>query len=953
MASPFGKYQGGIEASTGNLVQAYGQMGQQTAQAIAGFGQNLAQGIQQYNENSAKNDILTSEAEALGMQIQQFKNQFGDSPEHAPFAQSLQPYIEQLSKVPSMSLTQKMGAVTGVKAAFANIGQQLQAFETMRGERLKRDYWAARNQTPTTNVVTDPVAIAKGEVPWDDTKTYDQNIAGFRAVAQKAIDNGVAIDIEKASGLYVANIKQALKTGRDKQGRPIAPETLSALQDQIAKGENFEQDLLNAYLGEDPEASFNSLMNLGDTIKSARDKVNEQRAAKAKAEGKPAPEPDTIEAWKAKKATAEKSIDALTGKTASEEAYQKAVANYEGLVKQDRLLYQDRKSQWQRDQTALQTEFDQIPDKITALQDFQDSLPTKIKDKDGNEVMNPEWLKAEKSMLALRKRSDEIRRRGTNLSGEAGLLDIPEPNNPFNEDGTPKRVAPKKEDYKVAGDTSANAPQNLATYAKMAKDADKNIGRLERVETAKKESVKLEKQIKDLEAKIADGETLAPSEIKRYQDNLESAILKYWEGSQNIGLPTAIRTMANPDEPITQESADRIVAELKDGLGGHAKLTALVNLSILKEVPVAKLGVKLWTKLGLLPEGKQLTQNEARYIENALKDTTNRNDTSRAIKYGTDSEKLEALKKLKSEFDSELTSGVRNPTPAEKSKMQSAKKAEAEKPTLIGTSNNLVIGTRRREVKASVEQQESDMAGFFQKKYGYVPAGFNDVFRANTPEANFKTMETPYGAFMWDGKGWSQIKTGTPMSAKEIGENAAYQFSNPDGSPKEFANSGVYLSGTFQGTTTELAKFRTEYRSLAHAERSIARLIEINEMTGESLSPTLKGEAKALLPAIKAALRTEIIGVGTVSNYEQELINDVVAGAADFWSLEASDRAKLAVIMDRVRNSINDVPAIYGLSVQRKGDSANIEKSLRQALLSSGGISSREAKWRAANPDKQ
>ena len=947
MASPFGRYQSGIEASTGNLVQAYGQMGQQTAQAIAGFGQNIAQGIQQYNENSAKNDILTSEAEALGMQIQQFQAQFGESPEHAPFAQSLQPYIDQLSKVPSMSLTQKMGAVTGVKAAFGNIGQQLQAFEIMRGERLKRDYWTARNQTPDTNVVTDPVAIAKGEVPWDDTKTYDQNISNFRQIAEKASDSGVAIDINKATQLYVANIEQSLRTGRDKMGKPIAPETLAALQDQIAKAQGYEENAMT----EDGVTDYAKEAALYDSLgKSARDTVNEQRAAKAKAEGKPEPEADTIEAWNKKKETAQKAIDALTGKTASDQSYQKAVTNYEGLVKQDRLLYQDRKSQWQRDQINLQKEFDQIPDKITALQDFQDSLPTKIKDKDGNEVMNPEWMKAEKSMLALRKRSDEIRRRGTNLSGEAGLLDIPEPENPFEADGTPKRPKPTREQYKVAGDTTPNAPENLAAYANMAKEADQNISRLTKVQEQERTKVKAKAEIAKINALIKQADKSVEDETDTPMGWMDKAAMAMESGVLDSINQKGFKEMARlyigqgRIKEVTPDTARMILDEINsDSMGGIAALGAIITPD-----PSA-------FGLGLVDSIRQLSKSEERLLEGAFAEWRTQDRIKRAEKSGDATFLKEELIKRKQLLEGRVLTGLETPKSSDISKANaaSAKKAEPEKPTLIGTANNLVIGTRRREVKASVEQQESAMAGYFQKKYGYVPAGFSEMYRANTPEANFKTMETPYGAFMWDGKGWSQIKAGTPMSAKEIGENAAYQFSNPDGSPKEFANSGVYLSGNFQGTTTELAKFRTEYRSLAHAEKSIARLIEINEMTGESLSPTLKGEAKALLPAIKAALRTEIIGVGTVSNYEQELINDVVAGAADFFSLESSDRAKLAVIMDRVRNSINDVPAIYGLSVQRKGDSANIEKSLRQALLSSGGMSSREAKWRAANPDKQ
>jgi hypothetical protein len=944
MAKSFGQYQSGIEASTGNLVQASGQMANLTANAMAGFGQNIAQGLQQYNENSAKNDVLTSEAEQLGMQIQQFQAQFGDSPEHAPFAQSLQPYIEQLAKVPSMSLTQKMGAVTGVKAAFGNIGQQLQAFELMRKERLNRDFWNAKNTTPLTEKITDPVAIAKGQAPWSDRKTFDQNIADFRALAQSAVDNtGAAIDISKATELYKESIKRTIKTGRDVSGRPIAPETLAALQDQIAKAEGYQA---NEQTADDGVTDYAKEAELYDSLSmSAKQMIDAKAEAKAKAEGKTVPDPDTIEAWKAKKTTAEQAKDTLKGRAYNQTAFDAAKVAYSAQVAKDTELLQRQTADWDARTKDVKKEYESIPTQIDKLRSMQSRIPEEVPDdsprgvKFGRTKLNPEWQKVDKQIQALRERQDELSSSYYNPPAKPVL---------------PTREAPKVDDFKVEITQTPDLESNIRFYDKQAKDADKNISRLERQETAKKESANLERHIKELEAKIADGEALAPSDITKYQNNIKSAILGWMDGVQNVALPTAIRQLA--DQPITQESADRIVSELKSGVRGHASLTALTNIALAQEIPLARLGKTIWTKLGIIDEGRQLTQNEARYIENAIKQSTDFNATARVLKYGTDTEKVEALKKLKSEFDLELTAGKRNPTPAERTAMQAGKKPVAQdKEVLLGVDRNVVLGTKQREVQMSVAKQESAMAGYFQKKYGYVPAGFSEAFKANTPEANFKTMETPYGAFMWDGKGWSQIKmdTANPMSLKDAGEQAAYQFSNADGSPKQFANSGVYLSGQFQGTSTELAKFRTEYRSLAHAERSIQRLIEINEMTGESLSPTLKGEAKALLPAIKAALRTEIIGVGTVSNYEQELINDVVAGAADFWSLEASDRAKLAVILSRVQDSIADVPTIYGLTVHRQGQSKDIEGALRQRLLDSGNISNREQKWRAKNPDKQ
>jgi hypothetical protein len=192
---------------------------------------------------------------------------------------------------------------------------------------------------------------------------------------------------------------------------------------------------------------------------------------------------------------------------------------------------------------------------------------------------------------------------------------------------------------------------------------------------------------------------------------------------------------------------------------------------------------------------------------------------------------------------------------------------------------------------------------------------------------------------MHDGKEWKQIQIQQPkvMSNKEIAEEKSVTFGQPNANGGlEFSElvpkSGIYVRGIFAGTPTEAFKFRTEMLETANAKVAVSRLIEINDMVGESMpwNASLWGEAKALLPQIKAGLRTDIIGVGTVSNYEQQLIEDVVADPTKFWSLESSDRAKLAEIMRRVNNRMTDKPALYGLEVRKTGQSnAEIEKSLR------------------------
>jgi len=920
MASSFGRYQGGIEASTGNLVAASGQMANQTAQTIAGFGQHIAQGLQAYNENSAKNDILTAEAEALGGQIQQYAQMFGDSPEHAEFAKSLQPYIEKLSKVPSMSLTQKMGTVTSVKAGFANIGQNLQAFEMMRKEKLNRDFWDAKNTTPLKDIVTDPVMIAKGQAPWSDRKTYDQNIADFRQLAQNAVDStGAAIDINKATELYKESIKKTVKTGRDIKGRPIAPETLSALNDQIAKAEGYAANEQTT----DGVTDYSKESDLYDSLsKSASDIVKEKKAQADKDPNSPENlNADTIDAWKDKKRTAQQAINVLSGKAINTEAYSKAVTQHNEAQKDAKILHGKRVELWKQELASNEQELARIPKRLKELEDAADKIPTTVTDKDGNTITNPALTKNYAEEAKLRKRRTELQPKVENPRGEPV----------FNE------VAPPSQDkFRIAGDTTENAPENLAAYAGIVKNADKNIERLDFTEKATKELGGISKTIAKLDKKIEDGDYSSDYDwTSRLTDYLSESVdpinINGVQGLARLGF--GLRRQAGDE--ITPEMARYWVEAAAEDKTGMSVLGGAIFPDVTNSVP-------------------KLTVKEERNIADAYKEWASRKRSTAEYSNGDPEVLRKRLLERKAVLETRIGTGKLVATPAEISKANAAKaKANApEQETLLGVDKNLVVGTKQREVAMSVDRQEKAMAGFFQKKYGYVPAGFSETFKANTPEANFKTMETPYGAFMYDGKTWTQIKTGTPLTAKEAGENAAYRFSNPDGTPKEFANSGVFLSGNFEGTTTELAKFRTEYRSLVHSEKSIERLIEINDMFGEAFSPSLRGEAKALLPAIKAALRTEIIGVGTVSNYEQELINDVVAGATDIWSLEASDRAKLMVILNRVKDSIQDVPAIYGLTVHRQGNSRNVESALRERLQNAGGISAREQAYNAAHPNK-
>lgn len=838
MAKSFGQYQGGIEASTGNLVPAAGQMAAQTANAMAGFGQNLAQGLQQYNENSAKNDILTSEAEALGQQIQQFAAQFGDSPEHKPFADSLQPYIQQLAKVPSQSLTQKMGTVTGVKAAFANVGQQLQVFELMRKERMARDMNVARGGVKEFDEQTVPTAIIpSGKLPYFYGKNYTEQEGELVRLTNEAKARGASVDLPSV----LDNWRKGLKANA--MSRPdLPPQIKEALVKQIDAGEGLTENI------QTDESGVTDYAKEAEMYEKTSTSVKEQLA------------PPKVEA-PANKGTAP---DKATEQTRS--LITDTISKLEGMSKTK--------------ETLSDSEFN----KLVA----QDPAPSRY------------------TAVA-------------NLEAQGWKRSV---------DGKGKVSWSKETENKQVSDALAIYKGELEKLPKPAQQKFANPQEV--VGEAQKELQTVNSQIDAINKQVEAGD----DPVAGWGKQMTQGFMKYMgKGAIGLAKMSIKNAIINSDTPLTPEA-----------VRAFAQKSAEDGWQMTKNIGSNYLNV---TSIGRFRDvaGRTITKNQDKLIDAELSKVFE-NDEVALAKFTNDTEyQLDALKAKKAELENRVTTGKINASPADISKAQQATVVEQPKPEqeyVLTNQYNMTLGTTTASVATSLESKRNDMKTFFQKKYGYIPASFDESFKATYPEANFKTMETPYGAFMWDGKDWKQIQMQQvkPPSRKELAEEKAVSFgklqSDSSIDINEFGelvpNSGVYVRGIFSGSPTDATKFRQQMLEGSNAKRAVARLTEINDMVGESMpwNSKLWGEAKALLPQIKAGLRTDIIGVGTVSNYEQQLIEEVVANPTLFWSLESSDRAKLAVIMDKISNKLIQEPANFGLEVKVAGKpNAEMERRLK------------------------
>lgn len=719
MASSFGQYQGGIAPVQG-IAEAGARIAQMNQQGLSSLGQSLGEGLKAYNENKAKDQILTQEAEALGQQIQQYAKMFGNSPEHAEFSKSLQPYIDQLAKVPSQSLTQKMGTVTGVKAGFANIGQQLQVFELMRKEKLQRTMAEAGYLAPKDSLVYNPSALKAGTVAYDPSKSATQNVSDFDALIKKAQSEGHEIDAEDARQRYLANIKQSIESDQK-----IDPRLKATLKDQLESYKPYQENAMTDESG------------VTDYAKEAELYANVETSALDKM----------------------KQGDATTQSTLNADAL-KRFTDYQGSL--------------EKDVASLIEEQNKIKGEIKTAEDLAPFTPKKsIAQRVGGSVID--FVKnMSKETLASSIKTDD---KGNPVLDEKG-----------------------KPEYDIE--------KILKNYTNLA--------------------------VSSTFSGLSAANPI--SSIYRGVDELTSEGLS----------------------PVQQLERDKKIAKL---IGSN-----------------------------LTPE-QRLKENEIR-----LQQTKDMLSTVQA-QTGKVSEAL------------------------------GQQPIQPEQPAVapIVTKQDMVVGSKADVRPATFDEKKQAMQEYFMSKYkdasgkSYLPAGFDEAFKASNPEANFKTMETPYGAFMWNGKEWTQVKMEKGMNTKEQREAMRGVFGTQ--TDKGFVplqvgeGTGVKIHGVFTGSDAELGKYKDNISAMASARSAIAELRSIVGQFGHSLSPTLIGRAKIAMATLRAATRIEVIGVGTVSEMEQKMLNDANPDTTKTFSLDSVDIAKLDSLSRKIDNKMKMESTMNGVTV--------------------------------------
>ena len=918
----FQQYQGGIAPIQG-ISEAGARIGQMNQQGFADFSKSLADGIAAYNENSAKNDILNAEGEQLGNEIMQFAKMFGDNPEYQAFAESLMPDVETLSKLSSMSLNQKQGAITGIKARFSKIGNQLTAYEMNRKSTLERLAAEADLNTKKTYKAADPRGIQAGKWDFDPTKSIGEQEQEFAGILDRFRQGGVTIN----EGVAYDNLyKQWERSINSSDALP--PEVRSAVLDQLAAARRDKQavdegygevadvgDFLARYYqtGEHYQTGYNSGQPSGLVSPAPTRPATEEprgaiggldalsrllpsRTASAPATpaptGLPAPAsartpaPTPAPAPAPAPARSPASITPALVQPAPEPTATStppvlptppSATRTEPVTPAPALppppsaesKPKSKKKQSESDRLGVTPE--QLDDaqrnKQRALRNAQMDVDTAIMNREPKSKID-----------ALKKEHENIKSQGLEF-----FL------NPT-EDGAVGETGAEG----TAGETETalETPDDKAV-----KEANKEFQN--QTQWEQQYGKRAIKDLQDLNNQFINNERIAVGQIADW-------------ARQNMGDPSVSYPMDTKSKTILNKTID----EINDELGGW-----------------------FWRGMGepLGFTNSQLTGKQKVVVNNIIK---------KAIKELEDnvkenSSKFATLRKTPL-TEQQILAGNTEAKPVVRKPLER-----------VATMGDILVGYQEEQKAVSLEDKKREMADFLKSRYkdkfgnSYIPAGFENIFRQLNPEANLQIKETPYGPMMWDGKEWKQVQMpkGNAQSIKEMRDASRGLVGSFDAQgnirPTEIIpNSGVYIGGIFTGTDARYDKYLDEVTDLIEARNAATELEKINNSFGSSIFPTLKGRADVLVSRLKAGLRTDIVGVGTVSNYEQQLIENVIAKPQDFWRLKSADRMRLIEVLKAVEYGIKSKSTAFGLTVHIKDTSKNAqtEQELRQRLLQNGQL---------------
>lgn len=218
------------------------------------------------------------------------------------------------------------------------------------------------------------------------------------------------------------------------------------------------------------------------------------------------------------------------------------------------------------------------------------------------------------------------------------------------------------------------------------------------------------------------------------------------------------------------------------------------------------------------------------------------------------------------------------------------------------------IAAQKLEImkKKDKMQTAKGLVAEFNKKYGNIDASEQAAKLAALEKAKLKLEMI---------SNQTKSQTYSAKAREAIAEVELKMLEAKQKLEKELEEKQVNIGG-YKGTLsnkTEAKEFREAMNNLSTAERSIGRLLEINEQTGKSLSPNLRAEAQTLQSSLIGLLRVPLTGPGAMNESEQKLLQSLIANPTDIFALDSTNKTKLKTLLKTLKDKADTQARNLGL----------------------------------------
>ena len=944
MAKTFGQYTGGIEAATGNLVPAYGQMADQTFRTMAGLASTITKTYdtlnQQEEENSANKELIKGQQGNLTA-IKKLMDANPDTKD-SPLSQSINEMIVKLGTAGDLNRGQLKGLLKSSEVFTSQLPLTMQlqdkAFLAQTTAGVQKALSALKNQTVKDSKGYDiPVPSFAGGSP----EKYQKDLQTFFEQHKKdnpevQLDVGKAVrdslqlqiqrftndpDLTKADPTY----KQHLIRGFEALGKrtELAGQLETQTSEDYGTGENIMGQVSAIAEQERLAGQAPADIRRGELAAQA---LEAQRAAGSL--------PPAGGVAPVTPATPAKPLVTGTQKfeTAKTEA-QKAVADataeekrYDAQTKEfvkgaDAILTpeQNRQFTWllkKTEEAKKKKEEAQTKLSNTFASDFKDDVAPAPA---AGEVLKPRSA-VQKSVDASKPVWAELNQTKTDLETADAELE---------------------RNYKYISSEGKYVPRdgktgNYAEAKKKRDDLEAKVGTL----TEKYNSIKTSDFTDDVPTDAEDAilaardltdegkykalvSTKADKYEKKYLEELLAQVKSSRTTGDYIGFFDRFAQNAVGDERLTNEVLhDKDIARF----AGRRSSQDAIDAVTAKRQELFKWVGELRDKqgLGVFESGKDMQPARRIAVRDEL--VARIADIDKRLKNPVEVKPV-TVKEV-GDLAAGVSAGTGTGKVGETATPATPAIPEAPKPDIyaMGFDYKMTIpGVFVNERPLTYEEEKEGVRKWFEENHnGVVPSTIDAVYKTIRPEAALIIKTLPTGEkLMHTEKGWTQLTQMTQpkgMTSEEKSDEGLFNFGQiVEGRriPVEAVKgSGIMVNGFFSGGKKRAEAFAQNLQDVATLNESVPLLVEQFKKFGHSFklwNQVEQGLAQSHIAKIRAAIRVETVGTGPVALPEHEMIAKRLGDPNALFTLDANEISKLTAILSTAKTNL-----------QRQGTGVNV-----------------------------